>query len=539
MAEPLQPGRAQGSCALRRAGAAACVLASLVLAGPRALAQEVSLEQLRVRALTQSITGVWGATAGEAEIRLDLGVDGQFSLDGAQGVYSLRRGRIELETEDAVATYSVQLLAGHLVLSEGDLTEPLTFSRAVPPDESQPVRPAPSTAPPAGALGVGQSLAAAETLAGRWLASVGKVQLDLILNDNGQCVFNGRRGTYAVSGNALALTYPEGDIRYQFDVSVPDTLALSGGDLSQPLKFTRGLAIGDYVRRLFRVSVPSAKQKGVRILSIMVIVVASRLLIAGLRWLSRFVIYCEWGPLHSVYRRHKSRVMTIHSIVLNLLKYVVYFTALGFVLTELGVNYTTYLASLSVIGLAIGFGSQGLVQDLVTGFFIVFERQFDVGDMVEISGQTGIVEEFGLRMTRLKNYLGQSVTIPNRNIALVGNFSKGALEAQVDVAVSDPAAAGRAVPLVRKAAREIGRQFEGVVVVGPKVEKVLGLATGESFVRLYVAIWPQQQWFVDQQLVPRLREILKRDGFDVPGDRVVAFYHVPGHEMPRKGDEER
>ena len=66
------------------------------------------------------------------------------------------------------------------------------------------------------------------------------------------------------------------------------------------------------------------------------------------------------------------------ALVVNLIKYVIYFTAFGFILSELGINYTTYIASLSVVGLAIGFGSQGLVQDMVTGMFIIFEEQFDV-----------------------------------------------------------------------------------------------------------------------------------------------------------------
>lgn len=102
----------------------------------------------------------------------------------------------------------------------------------------------------------------------------------------------------------------------------------------------------------------------------------------------------------------------------------VYFAALGFILGELGVNYTAYLASLSVIWLAVGFGSQGLVQDVVTGFFIIFEGQFDVGDMVEMSGQTGLVEELGLRMTRLRNYLGELISVPNRNIARSATSSR-------------------------------------------------------------------------------------------------------------------
>ena len=167
-------------------------------------------------------------------------------------------------------------------------------------------------------------------------------------------------------------------------------------------------------------------------------------------------------------------------------------------------DYTT------VIGLAVGFGSQGLVQDMVTGFFLIFEGQFDVGDMVEISGQTGIVSELGLRMTKLRNYLGQLIVIPNRNIAMVGNYTKGSLQAFVDVAVKSGEAAKHGAAELQQIGDEIYRQFQGVILKRPKLLSPLSLKTGEHFIRMYLEIWPQQQWVIDQQLVPRIREILKK-----------------------------
>lgn len=180
-----------------------------------------------------------------------------------------------------------------------------------------------------------------------------------------------------------------------------------------------------------------------------------------------------------------------------------------------------------MVGLAVGFGSQGLVQDVVTGFFIIFESQFDVGDMVEISGQTGIVEELGLRMTRLRNYLGQVVVIPNRNIAVVGTYSRGALCASVDVAVGSPEEAAKARPVLLELCREIGRQFAGVFRAAPEVTGPLSLNTGEHFLQVKVRIWPSQQWVVEQQLVARIREAFNREGVEIPGDRIVPFYYGP------------
>ena len=180
--------------------------------------------------------------------------------------------------------------------------------------------------------------------------------------------------------------------------------------------------------------------------------------------------------------------MTIHSLLLNLFKYIVYFAACGFILSEFGVNYKAYLASLSVIGLAIGFGSQGLVQDVVTGLFLVLEGQFAVGDLVEISGQTGYVEDVGLRMTRLRNYYGQCIQIPNRNIAMVGNYTRGAMQATIEIPLGGARDLDRLKDSLTTLVEEIGRQFEGVVLDTPTIVGPTVLRAGEVFLRMRAAL---------------------------------------------------
>ena len=413
----------------------------------------------------------------------------------------------------------------------------VTAIDATPADEPSTNAPAESPQPPEPVLvGQSQERALSAALVGSWTSRIGKRDVALRFTDDSQFCLDEDSGTYAVAGNSLTLQTASRKAVYQFALAAavaPATtasLTLSGGDLSQPLTFAPERVMrspGAYLRELFHISPQAARMKLHRILVVCAIVVLSRLLIAVLRALNHFVVFSEWGPLRLLYRRQKSRMLTLHSLVLNLIKYVVYFAALGMVLTELGVNYTTYIASLSVIGLAVGFGSQGLVQDIVTGFFVIFEGQFDVGDMVEISGQTGIVEELGLRMTKLRNYLGQAVVTPNRNIAVVGNYRKGAMQACVDTAVASPGAAEKAVPILRQLGLEIVRQFEEVIMSAPVVTGPLSLASGEHFVRMETTIWPMQQWVIEQQLVPRIREILKREAIEIPADRVVTFYHRP------------
>lgn len=391
------------------------------------------------------------------------------------------------------------------------------------------VAPAPA-AEPTGGLAAERNAAVRETLVGSWLATVGRVELPLEFAADGTYRSAAVRGTYTFDGERLELVPTGGEPqRYTVDLR-PGQLILGGGDLTAPLTYVRNVAgegtLRSYAKWVFEFSPDEAKRRTLRILTIVAIVIVAALLVKALRAVSGFLIFNQWGPLRFIYTRHKTKTRTVHSVVLNLVKYFVYFTALGQILAELGVNYTAYFASLSVIGLAIGFGSQGLVQDIVTGFFLIFDGQFGVGDLVEISGQTGIVEELGLRTTRLRNYQGQMVVIPNRNIAVVGNFTRGALQAQIDFPV-DEARSAEAERTLLTCGAEFFRQLEGTLVREPQVVGVLRLKTGEVFVRMLFELWPQQQALVDNQIVPRAREQLAKIGLEIPRERVVVLFRRP------------
>ena len=385
----------------------------------------------------------------------------------------------------------------------------------------------------AGPLGTEQEGATKASVVGEWTARVGSREVALKLSGAGRYALGGTEGAYAVEGGALTLT-PEGGeaAGYKFRLD-GDALVLSGGDLRGEVRFTRQPGVAGLVGWLFDVSRESAALKAWRLLIIVAVAVAARLLIALLKRISRFLIVSELGPLRYLYRQRKNRSLTIHSLLLNTVKYIVYIIALGVALSELGINYVAYVASLSVVGLAVGFGAQGLVQDFVSGVLIVIEGQFDVGDMVEISGQTGVVEELGLRMTRVRNCQGQLVVIPNRMIAVVANYSRGGQRLLVDVAAADAKAAAETAKVARAVAADVAEEFGRVILEPPQAHDNVALAE-EVFARVGVLVWPGQQWVVNDQLVPRLRERLKSEGLEPPGDRVVVF--TPAGEAKRTGD---
>ena len=124
--------------------------------------------------------------------------------------------------------------------------------------------------------------------------------------------------------------------------------------------------------------------------------------------------------------------------------------------------------------------------------------------------------------------------LDRRDTAAVGNYSKGAQETYIDVATRSNETAKQATNLLIQACEEIGRQFEGAILGAPKVLEPISLATNEHFVRIHTSIWPQQQWVIEQQLVPRIKEALKNAGLEILADRVAVFYHPKQQQPVRK-----
>ena len=157
--------------------------------------------------------------------------------------------------------------------------------------------------------------------------------------------------------------------------------------------------------------------------------------------------------------------------------------------------------------------------------------------MVEVSGQTGLVRDMGLRMTKLNNYQGQTVFIPNRNIAIAGKYIAGALTGYVDISLAGKDAVRTVKPSIRALLVSLERQYEHVFLSPSHIEPLLGLKNGEHYLRIHICIWPGQVWVVDQQLIPRLKQLFAEGQIPIAGDRISAFYHVrQDKQMPSISD---
>jgi moderate conductance mechanosensitive channel len=187
------------------------------------------------------------------------------------------------------------------------------------------------------------------------------------------------------------------------------------------------------------------------------------------------------------------KLRTTISLGTSVFVFTLYFLAVGFVLQEFGISMTAYLASASVIGLAVGFGSQGVVQDVVTGLTLIFSNLVDIGEMVNIGGQIGIVSAIGMRFLVLETSHGALVNVPNRTVTNVIAYPRGYVRLICDVSLADDEDLRRQmIALTERLVPSVAEQFPGIMRSPPSVEGVVRTSAGRAFLRLKFRIWPDR-----------------------------------------------
>ncbi|TYP57427.1 mechanosensitive ion channel family protein [Thermosediminibacter litoriperuensis] len=217
----------------------------------------------------------------------------------------------------------------------------------------------------------------------------------------------------------------------------------------------------------------------------------------------------------------ESRMRTLAGLLKSILRYTVYFIAIVVLLETFGVKTTSIITAAGIGGLAIGFGAQSLVKDVISGFFIIFEDYFQIGDYIEAAGVSGIVEEMGLRTTKLRDFGGQLHIIPNGEITRVTNHSRGNLRAMVNVRVAYEEDLDRVLKVLEEVAGEIRRKRKDIVE-GPTVLGVSDLGPTEAVITIWAKTLPMQQWSVERELRKAIKERFDREGIEIPYPKMVV-----------------
>ncbi|MDO7906171.1 mechanosensitive ion channel family protein [Paenibacillus sp. JX-17] len=204
------------------------------------------------------------------------------------------------------------------------------------------------------------------------------------------------------------------------------------------------------------------------------------------------------------------RMNTIAELLKNVTTVVCNFILILLVLSQLGIQLGPLIAGAGVIGLAIGFGAQSLVKDIITGFFIIFEDQFAVGDVIQTGTYKGTVQLIGLRTTRLVSWKGEVHILPNGTIAQVTNFSMSNSLAVVDVPLKAERNVDEAVQLVKHALADLKVQ-NNYVQEDPEVLGVQSMTTAEFVVRIVVECLPNTRAEVERNIQTEVKKALEQD----------------------------
>ena len=208
---------------------------------------------------------------------------------------------------------------------------------------------------------------------------------------------------------------------------------------------------------------------------------------------------------------------TIETVASSIAKYVIWFLAAAAILGIAGLTSAvgSLLATAGIGGIAIAFGAQSLVKDVTTGFFILMEDQFAVGEYIEVEGEKGTVEAITIRTTRIRRFTGEATTIPNGSITKVTNFSRGDHLAVVDIAVSYEADIEKVSAIMRDTGLEYMKNHDNILEE-PHVLGVEKLGESDMTLRMIVRVAPMTHWETERALRRGIREALDSAGIMQP-----------------------
>ena len=224
--------------------------------------------------------------------------------------------------------------------------------------------------------------------------------------------------------------------------------------------------------------------------------------------------------------RSEQRIEALASVLRSLTTFVIYAVAAFMILGEVGIELGPLIAGAGILGVALGFGSQSLVKDFLSGVFILIEDQFGVGDIVNLDNETsGTVEAVSLRTTRLRSVDGTVWHVPNGEIRRVGNQSQHWSRALIDVEVAYETDLDHAQSVIAAVAHEIAGE-DADVLDEPEVWGVEALGANGVTIRLVVKTRPSQQYRVSRDLRARLKAAFEREGIEIPFAQQTVWHRT-------------
>ncbi len=227
------------------------------------------------------------------------------------------------------------------------------------------------------------------------------------------------------------------------------------------------------------------------------------------------------------------RAETLGSVLNNTARVVVVVFFLLMTLQEFGINIGPLVAGAGIAGVALGFGAQSLVKDVISGFFLLMENQFGVGDIISVDEKhTGTVERMTLRVTQIRDSEGKAHFIPNGSVVRVVVLSKEFARAQVDVGVGYDTDIERAIALLAEIGRKLSEDWPDRVLEPTQVLGVEALGESSVTLRTLTKTAPAKQWEVARELRKRILVAFRGAGIEIPYPQQVVHHRDGGGPTP-------
>lgn len=249
-----------------------------------------------------------------------------------------------------------------------------------------------------------------------------------------------------------------------------------------------------------------------------ILVVSYLVIFIGKKVITRIFTLKLKTPINQTERRQKTIIKLLHST----LSYLVYFSAIIAILSAVNINIAGLLAGAGIAGLAIGFGAQSLVKDIITGFFIILEDQFGVGDYIRLNTAEGTVTEIGLRTTKILGPTGEQFIIPNGQILDVVNFSVNNSKAIIDMQVGIDADIEKVEKLLTEYLKTLPKKHEELVDV-PSFLGVQNVVGTEVTIRIIAETKPLQHYGVARVIRRDVKEILDKNGIPMAYPKMMLY----------------
>jgi len=225
----------------------------------------------------------------------------------------------------------------------------------------------------------------------------------------------------------------------------------------------------------------------------------------------------------------KKREDTLLGVFMGLSQVIIITIVTFMVLGELNINIAPILAGLGIAGIAVGFGAQYLIRDLIAGVFILMENQFRVGDVAKIADIAGLVEEVHLRKTVLRDLDGIVHHVPNGEIRVASNYTRRFSRVNLDISVAYGTDLDQAMAVINRVGQELAKDenWKERIITPPQALRVNKFGDSGIDIKILGDVRPIEQWAVMGELRLRLKKAFDKEGIEIPWPHVKLYFGEP------------